>query len=276
MTPKNKGFAQILATGQYASIQDKGRTGYEMYGVPASGYLVGSWVADTAVNAIEFFGVGLHIRFSKPLVLCFAGTGIDLKRNDELIQDVTVVSVREGDNIKIIQNEGRIGYLLVEMGWECEYIMNSYAQMKGITLFDRLYPGMVLGYVPHSIDVTILKNSKPHPKCKNLKITVQPGPEWLKHHHQTHEIHLTIHAATNRQAVSFNENIQGHFPEIQSSYTPVGTVQVTTSGKVFILGKDGQTTGGYFRWGFVNQGDLEKLYCSMPGSIVTLTMPKMY
>ncbi|MBK8636173.1 MAG: hypothetical protein IPN72_22510 [Saprospiraceae bacterium] len=35
-------------------------------------------------------------------------------------------------------------------------------------------------------------------------------------------------------------------------------MQITKGGKVFVLVKMDKTTGGYFRWGFINLNDLEK------------------
>ena len=48
-------------------------------------------------------------------------------------------------------------------------------------------------------------------------------------------------------AYQLNESISGHKVSMLTSATLPGTVQFTPNGKLIILMKDGQTTGGYPR-----------------------------
>ena len=268
-----KGFAQIISSGQYASIQDKGRFGFENYGVPPSGYLIRNEIISQAINAIEFIGTGLTLRFSDPVTLRFYGKGIGVKKNEEVFRDVFAISVKGGEILTIIENVGVSGYLFTELGWITERVMGSFSQSKGVTFYDRLLKGVTLSYFSDNSDVLILNKEKEGPTSdKDIIIKALPGPEFIKYGCMLTELQLTISPDTNRQAVCFKENAEGIFNEIKSSYTPVGTIQITKAGKVFILSRDGQTTGGYFRWGFISEKDLGLLCSFSPGTEVVVSM----
>ena len=255
-----KGFAQVLSAGQYASIQDKGRPGLENYGIPPSGYVIKNELTAHLCNAIEFFGTGLSLRFSDAATLHIYGVGISIQKKGEPLHDVIAISVQAGDIITIIKNEGKVGYLYTETGWMFDKIMGSYSQMKGITFYDRLYKGVVIPYQPDFSEILITGIQNLSFTPKETVLYASPGPEFIKYKSDLTEFTLTISPDTNRQAICFTEKLEGEFKEIKSSYTPVGTIQITKAGKIYILGRDGQTTGGYFRWGFINEKDLNTLY----------------
>jgi len=51
----------------------------------------------------------------------------------------------------------------------------------------------------------------------------------------------------NRMAYQLNEVLAGHDVSMLTSATLPGTVQLTPAGKLIVLMRDGQTTGGYPR-----------------------------
>ena len=58
---------------------------------------------------------------------------------------------------------------------------------------------------------------------------------------------FTVSKDNNRMAYQLTEGIEGNSATMLTSATQPGTVQLTPSGKLIILMKDGQTTGGYPR-----------------------------
>ncbi|MGB3151327.1 MAG: allophanate hydrolase subunit 2 family protein, partial [Maribacter sp.] len=58
---------------------------------------------------------------------------------------------------------------------------------------------------------------------------------------------FTVAKENNRMAYQLEEHIPGHAISMLTSATLPGTVQLTPSGKLIVLMKDGQTTGGYPR-----------------------------
>ncbi|MGB7395506.1 MAG: allophanate hydrolase subunit 2 family protein, partial [Pricia sp.] len=51
----------------------------------------------------------------------------------------------------------------------------------------------------------------------------------------------------NRMAYQLEESVPGHTVSMLTSATLPGTIQLTPAGKLIVLMKDGQTTGGYPR-----------------------------
>src|SRR5690606_7472652 len=58
---------------------------------------------------------------------------------------------------------------------------------------------------------------------------------------------FSVAKENNRMAYQLNEEIDGVRGSMLTSATLPGTVQLTPSGKLIVLMKDGQTTGGYPR-----------------------------
>ena len=98
------------------------------------------------------------------------------------------------------------------------------------------------------------------PKISELKsnsfldetvLMVSKGPEFkLLDDMQLEQLFInsfTVAKEYNRMGYQFNEKIKEHDWSMLTSATMPGTVQLTPSGKLIILMKDGQTTGGYPR-----------------------------
>jgi allophanate hydrolase subunit 2 len=276
-----RSYAQVLNAGAYASIQDEGRFDYKRYGVPHSGALLSSSLhsvnealenqANDAV--IEFFGSGLTLRFSHDTILAFSKGGLLISINDEEIDQPLLISVYKGSIVKVLKNNSGWSYLGVKFGWQSTEMLGSKSMMKGVTYYERIVPGLALPYTSISLDQQFFITNKeeidrPKPRTK-FKFDI--GPEIIKSGVNPTTISLTISSQSTRQAISFNEQIEGNYPEIISSFTPQATIQVTPSGKVFILSKDGQITGGYFRLGFVSLEDLESMHSLPFGTRIQLT-----
>ncbi|MDX1365873.1 MAG: allophanate hydrolase subunit 2 family protein, partial [Arenibacter latericius] len=58
---------------------------------------------------------------------------------------------------------------------------------------------------------------------------------------------FSVAKENNRMAYQLNETIDGSNLSMLTSATLPGTIQLTPSGKLIVLMKDGQTTGGYPR-----------------------------
>lgn len=266
-------FAQVLSTGTYASIQDKGRNGYQHLGLPQSGWLQSSKaeMANSILEnndncaVIECFGRGFSMRFSQRTFICIVGLDFTIVLNDEQKYNETqVIEIVKGDVLKVEKNKIGLLYIAIHGGWQTEVKLSSRSMMKGVTSQSIILKEMLLPFPPLDLHValpqsrfSIKKNGR-----SSAQFYLTPGPELLKYGltYFKKPIQLSLSPSTNRQAICFNEKIEGNFPEIASSYTPVGTVQVTSGGNVYILSKDGQTTGGYFRLGFVDLDVMEQIY----------------
>ena len=110
-------------------------------------------------------------------------------------------------------------------------------------------------------------SSLPYTKCKlfipkisklkvdsvldKTKLDVYKGPEYkLLKDTQLAQLfyrEFTVANENNRMAYQLNELIEGNKVSMLTSATLPGTIQLTPAGKLIILMKDGQTTGGYPR-----------------------------
>jgi allophanate hydrolase subunit 2 len=74
-------------------------------------------------------------------------------------------------------------------------------------------------------------------------------------------------------AYQLTELIEGHDISILTSATLPGTVQLTPSGKLIILMKDGQTTGGYPRILQLSEKSINILSQKKAGDSVSFVLP---
>ena len=94
------------------------------------------------------------------------------------------------------------------------------------------------------------------------EISVYQGPEFnFLSKKQQEEVFKTVFTVglNNRMAYQLQETIQNECPSIITSAVLPGTVQLTPSGKLIVLMKDCQTTGGYPRILQLDQKSIIKL-----------------
>jgi biotin-dependent carboxylase-like uncharacterized protein len=255
-------MVRVLKSGFYTSIQDLGRFGYQEYGVPYSGVmdqysaavangLLGN-ESDKAVMEITMTGPTLE--FCRDTFICVSGADMSLKINDEPVQINRIIKVTSGDIISFGKlNYGFRCYLAVLGGFKSEKIMKSYSMYKGITSQFRLLKNDKLPIQKCSDSI--------HKKNASLKIKqslfnsenieVFKGPEFDKltkvQQEQLISSCFTVSKDNNRMAYQLNESLENQLAPIITSAILPGTVQLTPSGKLIILMRDCQTTGGYPR-----------------------------
>ena len=277
-----KAFAQILTTGLFANVQDNGRKGYKHLGTPQGGFIDGELAklanemlgnhANTA--CIEFFGSGLEIRFSANTSLAIAAYNVSFTVNGKFFQETSSLCIESGSVVKILSlHASNWGYLSVKGGFILEEVMGSCSMMKGVTIIDRISKNMVLPYSPHT-NRYAESFLRIEPKNKR-EFRIMKGPEFGnlpteivgKIFGQLH----TISSSSSRQAIVLDgPELKVNNAEIPSGYTPIGTIQITPGGKIFILMNDGQTTGGYARIGFLALNDISYMAQIPTGSSIRL------
>lgn len=258
---KNRsGILKLLKAGFYTTIQDGGRFGYLNNGVPVSGFMDAAAAKKTNILldnkpdtcVMEITMTGPTIEFTMPTFICVGGAHISVTLNNELIDHFTVYKIKEGDILSYGKLEkGFRSYLAIKGGFKTESSLGSRSFFTPITAknhlndFDEIdYDSDVL-FEPKGLtytNKTILQQNV---------LDVYQGPEFDSLTNRQLE---TIFSKTfkvakenNRMAYQLEETIDGHQTSMLTSATLPGTVQLTPSGKLIILMKDGQTTGGYPR-----------------------------
>lgn len=250
----------VVAPGFFSTIQDIGRFNYRNKGVPVSGVMdrYSASMANTLLEnditdaVMEITMTGPVLKFHDPTFIAIAGAEMSAKLNDTPMSAYQVHKVREGDTLsfgKLIN--GFRAYLAIKNGFQTKAVLGSRSFYKPITPINRIRESMGLDYKPISEFDPKITSVKPEPFHKEHELQVYHGPEFsLLNDRQLEKLfsrEFNIAKENNRMAYQLEQRIAGHSTTMLTSATLPGTVQLTAAGKLIILMRDGQTTGGYPR-----------------------------
>jgi biotin-dependent carboxylase-like uncharacterized protein len=253
---------KVLKPGFYTTVQDSGRFGYRNIGVPVAGamdliaYKNGNDLLGNPSNAasLEITMTGPTLLFAVKTAIVITGAEISPQLNDKPISNNQIIEVQKGDIIsfgKLIR--GFRAYLAVSGGFQTEEIMGSRSFMMNITTKDRLKKNMTLQI--DEVDKigmnTTIQHKFESEYLTNQELRAFKGPEFeMLTKHQKGQIlqtAFTVSKDNNRMAYQLTELITPHKHNMITSAAIPGTIQLTPEGKLIILMRDGQTTGGYIR-----------------------------
>ncbi|WP_298427729.1 biotin-dependent carboxyltransferase family protein [uncultured Kordia sp.] len=253
-------MVEILQSGLYTSVQDLGRFGYRNYGVPISGimdehhaklanHLLGN-NEKNAVLEITLQGPKLYFHETTQLVIC--GADLSPKLNKKPVKLNSLINIAKGDQLEFgVRKYGVRAYLAIKKGFQTTKVLKSRSFYDGVTQKSRVEEG---DFIPYKATIKqILSNANivvNKEMFQNNEIDVYKGPEFdflsKKQQEQLQNDIFSI-GLNNRMAYQLKETLENDFPSIITSAVLPGTIQLTPSGKLIILMKDCQTTGGYPR-----------------------------
>lgn len=279
-------MVKVLNPGFFSTVQDMGRLGFQHFGVPVSGAMdaysakIANAVLDNHKNAavIEMTMLGATLQFNCATNICVSGADMSPKINSNPIKLHKNIAVKSGDVLSFGKPKyGFRCYLAIFGGFKTEVVMHSRSMYKGITNQFKLNKNDVL---PVS---DVVKHNKKHARIKastnhfNLDIVeVFKGPEFdflsTEQQQKLFSKTYTISKENNRMAYQLNEALTNNLlPIITSSVLP-GTVQLTPSGKLIILMRDCQTTGGYPRVLQLKEASINGLAQKFTGQNITFKL----
>lgn len=251
---------KVLKSGFYTSVQDLGRFHYRNKGVPVSGamdelsvFKANSLLEnDLGAAVLEITMTGPTLVFEEDTFMVLAGAQMSATLNNLPISNYKVYQVASGDILSYGKLEaGFRGYVAVKDGFKTKLMYGSRSFYKPITLANRLMDGN---------EVPFEHNASFKPKISEIKVDsflnetvleVHKAPEFDMLTDRQLEVlfakEFSIANENNRMAYQLNETLTGHTVSMLTSATLPGTVQLTPAGKLIVLMKDGQTTGGYPR-----------------------------
>jgi len=250
---------KVLKSGFFTTIQDLGRFGYRDIGVPISGAMDTDSVKkanlllenDPNAAVLEITMTGPTLQFDEPTAVCLSGANISATLNNIPVENYQVVQVSSRDILSYGKLEaGLRGYLAVKGGFQTEKVLQSRSQYFPVTSKKRIKDGDGIPYEKAAYSPMISEvKIENHFLAKELEVF--KGPEFdILSDTQLADIFskpFTVSKENNRMAYQLKEVIPGHEVSMLTSGTLPGTVQFTPSGRLIILMKDGQTTGGYPR-----------------------------
>ncbi|MBU3821624.1 biotin-dependent carboxyltransferase family protein [Flavobacteriaceae bacterium XHP0103] len=279
---------KVLKPGFYTTVQDMGRFGYQQYGVPVSGAMdlyaasvANMLLGNSANNAVlEMTMTGPTLQFICKSAICISGADLSPKLNQQPIAINKEIEVKEGDILSFGKMKfGFRSYLAVSGGIKTDKVMNSRSLYQGVTLQSTIAKGDELPIELHSDSV-----QEKHAGLKiktnyfdSKEIQVLKGTEFDKLPKHQQELLLsqefTISKNNSRMAYQLEQELENNNLEsiITSPVLP-GTVQLTPSGKLIVLMRDCQTTGGYPRVLQLAENAINKLSQKMAGQVVTFKL----
>ena len=260
---------KVIQTGLFTTIQDGGRHGYRNIGIPSSGFMdqESAWAANKIVDndreesLIEITLKGPTLLFNNNCTISITGGDFNPLINDKPIKMYESINVKLGDTLKINNTKnGARCYLAISGGIYVKSIFGSKSFLSNISESYYLRKGDEIKISDNSNNKILKKNNL---KFKlNRSMEVFKGPEFgllsIKVKNMLFKNEFTIRT-NSRMAYNLEEKVQIGIKSIISSPVLPGSVQLTPSGKMIILHRDCQTTGGYPRILQLNKSSLNHL-----------------
>ena len=245
-------------------------------GVVQSGAMdqISARIANTLVGnspgeaVLEITYGGIKLACLSACNIALSGADFSAQKNNLPLELNKVIALQPGDLITMSQRKnGARTYLAIEHGFDAELVMGSRSQYAPVTgnkrfkdgdfLYQRIEgpnSGQRLTNQSHILlDYTELPHRQSQSNNwsteKALVLTASTGPEYntlIDSIKKSLNQEFTI-GPNDRMGYLLLELIKNDCSAIYSSAVLPGTVQLTPSGQVIILTKDGQVTGGYPR-----------------------------
>ncbi len=260
---------KVIQTGLFTTIQDGGRHGYRNIGIPSSGFMdqENAWAANIIVDndreesLFEITLTGPTLIFNGNYVISITGGDFNPLINELPVKMYQPINVKLGDTLKINNTKnGARCYLAISGGIDVKSIFGSKSFFSNISESYYLRKGDEIK-ISNNSNCKILKKNKFKFKLKE-SMDVFKGPEFdllsIKVKKMLFKNEFTIRT-NSRMGYNLEEKVQIGIKSIISSPVMPGTVQLTPSGKMIILHRDCQTTGGYPRILQLNKSSLNHL-----------------
>ncbi len=255
-------MVKVLSAGFYTSIQDLGRKGNAQYGVSMAGVMDtsgakwGNYLLQNSQESavLEVTIGGCKLEFLSDTYICITGADFSAKVDEAAIPLYKPVMVKKNSVLSFgKRNFGVRTYIAIVGGFQTPLILGSRSYFKGITQNTTIKKGEIL---PIELNNSSHKSTNTSIKIDNSyfytkTIYCSKGPEFnllsAKQKGVFNSTEFAISTNNSRMGYQLNELLENDFSSILTSAVLPGTVQLTPSGKLIVLMRDCQVTGGYPR-----------------------------
>lgn len=281
---------KILNPGLLTTIQDKGRWGYQKFGMSVAGVMddFATRIANLLVENDEYEAVfeitllGVEILFNCDEIIAITGSNMNPKINGKPVPMWTSLLVKAGDKLSCTGSlSGLRSYISFSRGLDVPEIMGS----KSTFLRGNLggFEGRKLNKIDEiklgqkeisSLGSYLPDKYKPiYDKENTIRVVLGPQDDYFDE--EAIEVFLnsvyTITSEADRMGYRLDgpkiEHIEG--ADIVSDGIVFGSIQVPGHGSPIIMMADRQTTGGYTKIATVITPDLPKLAQMSPGNTMS-------
>ncbi|MFW5791018.1 MAG: biotin-dependent carboxyltransferase family protein, partial [Bacillota bacterium] len=286
------GKIKILEPGLCTTVQDRGRTGYQRYGMPESGamdefsYKIANSLVDNNENApaLEFTLNGPKIKFLDNCIIALTGAVSQAYLNQCQIPAWQSIYVPAGAVLSIKNfKKGVRGYLSFKGGLKVEEVLNSCStylrgnlggylgrRLKENDQLEFAYNSDKSNYKFRYLADEYIPEYKSQVECR---VVMGPQAEWFSKDGIKTFLN-SIYTVTD-QADRMGYRLEG--PEIEHSKgsdiisdgIPEGSIQVPGHQQPIVMLADRQTTGGYPKIATVIAVDIAKIAQLKPGDKVS-------
>ena len=276
-------MVKVLDSGFYSTIQDTGRLDFQEFGVPVSGVMdvYSSKIANAIVSndendaVLEITMTGPELEFGNSALIGLSGANISPMLNGKSVSMNTAISLSRGDILsfgKLVY--GFRAYLAISGGFQTKEVLGSRSMCKNLTNRISIIKGDILDIQElnkyKETNNASIKIDKTH--FENNVIEVFKGPEFDKlTNSQVKQLltqEFTIAKENSRMAYQLKESLDNDLDSIITSLVLPGSVQLTPSGKLIILMRDCQTTGGYPRVLQLKESSINRLSQKFTGQSI--------
>ena len=276
---------KVLKEGLFTTIQDIGRFGYKNIGVPVSGsmdqtsaklanLLLGN---DESSAVLEMTLVGPTLEFMNDTYISITGADMNPSLNKQKVLQNKPLFVNKGDILYLSHSSnGMRSYLGIKGGFNSEKKLGSKSFYRGITKREKLIKNDTIKFAKvTSSPMKMNKSINDFKINRKNKINVFKGPEFDLLDSNSKDIifntDFTI-GVNNRMGYNLVEPIENSISSIISSPVMPGTVQLTPSGRLIILCRDCQTSGGYPRVLQLDKSSMDSLSQKTIGETIKLKL----
>lgn len=278
---------EIIKQGFYTTVQDQGRLGYGALGIPESGAMdqqalrFSNLLLNNPIQAaaLECTLIGPTLVFLKELVFVLTGAHADAHLDGKPVTINQVCTARKNQILTIGKvTHGCRVYLGLDGGIDTPQILGSRSMFYPITPSAVIKNGLKIATCDtnygSSKGVHIQTNPSDTP-YRSHTILASRGPEYeLLAPESKQLLAKTQYVITsgNRMGIALSPLLEKHNHKMITGPVLPGTVQLTPSGRLLVLMRDCQTTGGYPRVLQLAPAAINKLAQKTTGNTIRLVL----
>lgn len=282
---------RVIKSGLFTTVQDRGRHGFQKFGVPISGamdkygFASANLLVGNSVDAacLEITLLGPEFEVLNKAQIAVAGADFSFTVNDNPMSLWQTVNLEKGDVVAFYgaPRSGCRAYLAVRGGIDVPVVLGSRSTnvrggfggyggraLRADDLIQAFAPEHFLG------DDVVTPNDLIPNYAKEFAVDVVQGPQDAVFAAEGVETFLRNDYTVTPESDRMGYRLQGAFIERKSAVELVtealmeGVVQVPANGKPIVLMADAQTSGGYPKIATVTTPDVSRLAQAKPNDRV--------